>query len=310
MTQLPGMSVDEQVFVIGDVHGQAVALEKALARIAETPGTGMPRHLIFIGDIIDRGPESVRATDLVLKSRELAAVDKMTFLPGNHEIMMLNAIRNPRSMTATIWIDPRNGGLEVVKEIDENWRNNPLGIDGLVKERLGDFIALIDKSPNHLWMGDLLFVHAGVMPGRDIDEFLKLPRILVDYDSFDEMHWSWIRDPFLIHEGGWDKDRKTVIVHGHTPQNMGFKLNPEYVHGYLDCVGSNRRICVDAGAARGFDQVALLMISGLDYTLEVIQEEPFDPDHDECDAPGKWILDAFKYRHEKELEMLRSFSFF
>ena len=293
MTQLPGMPVDEQVFVIGDVHGQAVALEKALARIAEIPGTGLPRHLIFIGDIIDRGPENVRATDLVLKSRELAAVDKMTFLPGNHEIMMLNAIRNPGSMTSTIWIDPRNGGFEVVEEIDGNWRNNSRGIHGLVKDGLTDFIALIDKSPNHLWMGDLLFVHAGVMPGRDIDEFLKLPRILTDFNSFDEMHWSWIREPFLLHEGGWDKDGKTVIVHGHTPQNMGFKLNPEYVHGYLDCVRTRRRICVDAGAARGFDQVALLTISGSDYTLEVIQEQPFDPDHDECPAPeGDQVRDV------------------
>ena len=59
--KLPGRPVDEQIFAIGDVHGQAVTLKKTLERIAEIPGVGLPRHLVFTGDIIDRGPENLRS---------------------------------------------------------------------------------------------------------------------------------------------------------------------------------------------------------------------------------------------------------
>ena len=272
--ELPGQSVQEQIFAIGDVHGQAATLEKTLTRIAEIPGNGLLRHLIFIGDIIDRGPENLRAIDLVLSAGELASVDKVTFLPGNHELMMLHCLRNPHSRTGSIWVDPRNGGMKVLEEIDPDWRKNRLDFPASVIGRLEDFMALIDRSPNYLRIGDLLFVHAGVYPEYDIDDFLDFPRIDVNYDGFNETHWAWIRFPFLSHEGGWDEDGKLVIIHGHTPATGRLKINPDLAHEYFDHVGDKRRICIDAGAAFDLDQIALLTISGREYGVEVIQDIP------------------------------------
>ena len=278
---LPGQPIEEQLFVIGDVHGQAVALRKTLERIAETPANGQPRHLVFIGDIIDRGPDSLGAADLVLNAKEIAAVDRMTFLPGNHELMMIQSVRAPNSHAAMIWVLPQNGGMQVIEEIDPDGsriRSNT-GLAAVVRDRLGDFISLIESAPNNLWIRDLLLVHAGILPGFDMDEFLDLPKICLDgRGNYDEVHWAWIREPFLSREGGWDEDGKTVIIHGHTPHNEGCRINPQdrgQIHGYFDHVKKKRRICVDAGAARGLDQIALLTISGLDYRLDVIQEHPF-----------------------------------
>jgi serine/threonine protein phosphatase 1 len=74
-----------QVFAIGDVHGQADLLEATLAEIHGVPRSATLRRLIFLGDIIDRGPASLRAVALVGEAAELAGVDDVVLLPGNHE---------------------------------------------------------------------------------------------------------------------------------------------------------------------------------------------------------------------------------
>ena len=292
--QLPGQPVKEQIFAIGDVHGQAVTLEKTLERIAETPGTGLPRHLVFTGDIIDRGPENLRSIDLVLDARRLAAVDQVTFLPGNHELMLLNAIRDPveSMMHWATYI-----GCHLLDEVDPEGKIQSVKeIADLLSDRLAEFITLIETAPNALRVGDLVFVHAGLAPGCNIDEYLACPRFSSD-NGFN--HWAWIGEPFLSHGGGWDTDKKIVVVHGHTPENRGFKLNPAYVHGYLDHVEKHRRLCIDAGS-RSMGQIALLQISGRNYTLEVIQDPPFDPVRDRCLDPS--VVNEFK-QNAKDLTL-------
>ena len=275
--KFPGRPVEEQVFVIGDVHGQAATLEKTLSRIAKTPGTGLPRHLVFTGDIIDRGPESLRAVDLVLNAKTLADVDKMTFLPGNHELLLLDAIREtgPELSKTELWL--ANGGVTVFEEIYNEDQDRFTSLQALIEylpNRLKGFVSLIDAAPNALRMGDLVFVHAGLMPGCDIDDFLSLPRVNESYK-----HWAWIGEPFLSHRRGWDEAREITVIHGHTKHNNGRKIDPVLAHDYLDFVDSSCRICLDAGAAE-MGQVVLLNISGKDYALEIIQEFPFDPVHD------------------------------
>ena len=292
--QLPGQSVKEQIFAIGDVHGQAVTLEKTLERIAEIPGVGLPRHLVFTGDIIDRGPENLRSIDLVLDARRLAAVDQVTFLPGNHELMLLNAIYNPAE-SMTQWATYI--GCHLLDEVDPEGKIQSVErIADLLSDRLMEFITLINAAPNALRIGDLVFVHAGLAPGYNIDDYLACPRFESD-DGFN--HWAWIGEPFLSHGGGWDTDKKIVVIHGHTPENRGFKLNPVYVYEYLDHVEKHRRICIDAGS-RAMGQVALLQISRRNYTLEVVQDPPFDPVRDRCPDPS--VVNEFK-QNAKDLTL-------
>lgn len=61
-----------QLFAVGDVHGQGRALENALARIHTTPRLADERVVLFLGDLIDRGPDSFACLDMARHAAELA----------------------------------------------------------------------------------------------------------------------------------------------------------------------------------------------------------------------------------------------
>ena len=278
---LPGAPLTEQVFAIGDVHGQAKALRSALVQIKDTPRNGMPSHLIFTGDIIDRGPQNLDCIEAVRSACELANVDKVTFLPGNHELMLLEAVRQPH-WGMNLWA--QNGGMAVINEIDPEGKIRL--VDDIARTlgvELGSFISLIDAAPDYLRLADVLFVHAGISPHEDMDTFLNQGR---DMPSKMSDHWAWIRDEFLYHEGGWDAHGHLVVVHGHTPHNMGQRIDPAIAGQYLDRVDTHHRVCIDAGAA-GMDQVALLEFSGDQYRITVTHEVPFNPALEETVTPDE-----------------------
>ena len=272
MPKLPGAPCPEQIFVIGDIHGQHLAFEAALQRIAAAPRTGLPTRLVFTGDIIDRGPGNLRCVELLAEAKELAGVDEVTFLPGNHELLFRDALIDPVNNSG-MWL--MNGGLAVLEEVDNSpqavaLREAEGGVPGteqlvkLMRAQLAPLLDLTAASPGHLRIGDLLFVHAGISPTAPMQEFLAQPQ---DEHARRE-HWAWIRSPFLEHEGPWPENENLVVVHGHTPHNQGLELDAETAPEFLDRVETHRRICVDAGAASR-DQVAILEISGSEYRLDV-----------------------------------------
>ena len=84
--------------------------------------------------------------------------------------------------------------------------------------------------------GDLLFVHAGVNPHFDLEEFLAVPWNMPLASLDEERHWAWVRWPFLNHRPGPEGFSGVFVVHGHTPndarrdashedQIAGFRLN-------------------------------------------------------------------------------------
>jgi serine/threonine protein phosphatase 1 len=89
---LPAHAADAQVFAIGDVHGQADTLAATLDAIASVPRSHLVRRLIFLGDLIDRGPQSLTAISLYESAGDLAMVDDVILLPGNHELLLLDGI--------------------------------------------------------------------------------------------------------------------------------------------------------------------------------------------------------------------------
>lgn len=76
--------------VIGDLHGHASALEALLRSLGYRETHGAWRHsgrqALFVGDLIDRGPEQVKTVSLV---RRMVDAGSARSLMGNHE---LNAI--------------------------------------------------------------------------------------------------------------------------------------------------------------------------------------------------------------------------
>ena len=68
---------------IGDIHGCAATLDLLLDRLAPGPDD----HLVFVGDYIDRGPDTKGVIDRLFALRE---DQPCTFLRGNHEALMLD----------------------------------------------------------------------------------------------------------------------------------------------------------------------------------------------------------------------------
>lgn len=77
------------VAVIGDVHGQVEQLGRILEELQQLPDY-QRRWIVFIGDLVDRGPDSKGAIDLLV---ELAVHHpKTTVVCGNHELAMAAAL--------------------------------------------------------------------------------------------------------------------------------------------------------------------------------------------------------------------------
>jgi serine/threonine protein phosphatase 1 len=83
---------------IGDIHGNSAALEDLLAKVL--PTIHQDDVLVFLGDYIDRGPDSRSCIERIVRLKDGAPCTIVTLL-GNHEAWMLRSLRDP---TCHIWI--------------------------------------------------------------------------------------------------------------------------------------------------------------------------------------------------------------
>ena len=95
---------DPPICVVGDVHGCAGLLERLLDVVQARPGADAAR-LVFVGDLIDRGPDSAGVLAR-LRGLQASAPERVIVLMGNHEAMCLEALDRPAAMTR--WL--MNGG--------------------------------------------------------------------------------------------------------------------------------------------------------------------------------------------------------
>lgn len=233
----------ETVFAIGDVHGCADELAGLLESIAglARDATGK-RRLIYLGDMINRGPDSMRVLDLWAQNEEAHSVDHVDRLMGNHEIMMMLAvIGGPHTHKAeTMWLSKRMGGHVLLDQMAAK-AGHPAAhaSQELLAEVLGDTIVhRLQGMRSHVRLGNTLFVHGGLDPHADEDEFLTRPWTL-----FTEARWAWINHGFLDWKKGFGG---TLVVHGHTPPDKHRAIsgleNPHLFEG--------DRLGLDGGSAR------------------------------------------------------------
>jgi serine/threonine protein phosphatase 1 len=175
-------------YAIGDVHGSLDKLQRLMLR-CEQNAAGRPFKYVFLGDYIDRGPQSagVIACLVDLQSR---LGDRLIALKGNHEAMALDAVDGAAPLR--LWF--AQGGAATL----ESYGNvRPSELPSLHLDWLRSLRLSYDD-------GRRFFVHAGVDPEK--------PLALQD-----EQHLLWIREPFL--SDGRDYGR--LVVHGHTPLMTG-----------------------------------------------------------------------------------------
>jgi serine/threonine protein phosphatase 1 len=172
-----------RIIAIGDIHGCNKTLRQL---VLNEISLRQDDELVFIGDYVDRGPDSKGVVDFILDLK--AKGYRMHTLRGNHEQLMLESMMDLESIQ--LW--HINGGRQTLESFGVNSFSQ-------LEEKYKQFFL----NTEHFWATDqYVFVHAGLDFGRD-DPFENKEAML------------WIRDFQMYPEriGG----RK--IIHGHTPMH-------------------------------------------------------------------------------------------
>lgn len=211
----------ETVFAIGDVHGCRTELAALLDTVSSLARESLgARRLIYLGDLIDRGPDTLGVLRLWAEGAKARGVDRIDRLMGNHEIMMLLAMRGgpeAAKMTAS-WLADAAGGALVLAEMRAAVRDPvaPLSYE-LARGALGkEIIDLLMTQRSHLRLGNTLFVHGGIDGAEDHESFLAAP-----WTAGTDAGWAWITRGFLDWQKGFNG---TLVVHGHTPPHKHWPL--------------------------------------------------------------------------------------
>ncbi len=172
------------IFAIGDIHGSLRKLQSLIER-CEQYADGKPMTLIFLGDYIDRGPESAGVIGYII-DLQARLPEEVIALKGNHEAIALDVIDGV--MPAEHWL--AQGGAATLRSY---------GVRS-ASELPGAHVHWLRSLPLSHDDGRRFFVHAGIDPNKPLNA-------QEDTDLF------WIREPFLSER----RDHGRLIVHGHTP---------------------------------------------------------------------------------------------
>lgn len=186
---------------MSDIHGCAHLLEQMLKVIDADIAHSTPYRVIevFLGDYIDRGPDSRSTLDLLIRR---ARRGNTVFLKGNHEAFLAEVFRDPSRVADWAQV----GGLQTLMSYGLSPSPNPgeEELRALVRELAAamppqhlEFLTRLRLTFN---CGDFLFVHAGVRPGIPLSQQREADLL-------------WIRKEFLQSQKKFGK----YIVHGHTP---------------------------------------------------------------------------------------------
>ncbi len=249
---------DVEVFAIGDIHGRTDLLRALLDEAAREPRRRERRILIFLGDLIDRGPDSLGAVDLAIGAGQLIGAQESIGLMGNHESMMRLALDVDAPWDVALdalanWL--RNGGAAVVRQF-RDFEVAPVDAEELLTvirvgapERVRGWLASLRS---HWRSQGVLFVHAGVNPHIELETFLAAPWSTPLSELDEEAHWAWVRWPFLEFSPGPGGFSGFFVVHGHTPNDA--RANPSHADQI-----ARFRLNLDAGSgATGLGKMAVI----------------------------------------------------
>ena len=225
------------MYAIGDVHGCAAELGCLLRHLENVEGVERDDLVVFLGDYIDRGPDSRGVVEEVLNFQSLFPNTKC--LRGNHEDMLLDFLGfGGRLGEAFLY----NGGIDTVQSYGISVFAPPEEmITRLPAEHFKFFCELesIVKADN------FIFVHAGLNPLRDL------------YKQNDGEVF-WIRDEFINNVHNFN----ATVIFGHTP-HQEILMHPPYKIGIdTGLVFGNKLTCLEVTSGR-----AMQIVRGSDKVM-------------------------------------------
>jgi serine/threonine protein phosphatase 1 len=197
---------------VGDIHGMRRLLDELIARI-EADASENPAVVVFLGDLVNRGPESRQVLERLIEGPHRRD-DRWITLRGNHDQLMLDAVAGRSEAAFRRWM--QKGGLETLASYGVSRKE--ASISRARRAIPSSHLAFLDGLPFSFRAGEHLFVHAGIDPRRPLDR--QSEEVMMN-----------IREPFL-------RDSHLLpftVVHGHVPSSGGPVVAP-------------RRIGVDTGA--------------------------------------------------------------
>jgi polynucleotide kinase-phosphatase len=208
--------------IIGDVHGCRAELETLLDRLGYVDGAHPDgRTAIFVGDLVDRGPDSPGVLRLVMN---MVAAGTALCVPGNHEAKLLRKLRGSNVRIAH--------GLQ--ETLDQLALEEPSFVDSVM--------SFVDGLVSHYVLdgGRLVVSHAGLKEayqgrasGR-VRAFCLFGETTGETDEYGlPVRYPWAND----YRGS------AMVVYGHTPTPV-----PEWI---------NNTICIDTGCVFGGSLTAL-----------------------------------------------------
>lgn len=211
----------ERVFAVGDVHGCPDELAIMLRHLTDEQGVTANDVVIFLGDYIDRGPNSKAVVELLLEFQKQHPESR--FLKGNHEDMLLDFLGfGGRLGHAFLY----NGGLETMQSYGISVFAPPEEMTSALPQ--DHFKFMVGLESIIVANGKFILVHAGLNPLRDINA-------QNDSDVF------WIRDEFISNVHAFEK----TVVFGHTPYKEIFVHLPYKMGLDTGLVFGNKLSCVE-----------------------------------------------------------------
>ncbi len=255
-----------RIYAVGDCHGCLEALRALREAIAVDSARGdaegpraRRRVVVYLGDYVDRGPDSRGVVELLI-GEPLAGFESVHLL-GNHEAFLRGFLDGED--VAAVWMMNGGGatlrsyGLDVAELTGlgtgprtgagpRTWPRTGAGPGGDAPALRAALAAAVPEAHrafldglalSHI-EGEYFFVHAGVRPG-------------VPLERQEENDLLWIREPFL----GSTADHGKVVVHGHSAA--------------AEVAVRPNRIGIDTGACYGGKLTALVLEGNRHRFLQV-----------------------------------------
>ncbi len=210
-------------YVIGDIHGCLDEMSRLLESLPLEPSD----RLIFLGDYVDRGPDSKGVVSYLIEWRQRGG-QELIFLKGNHEDMFLSYLGLSGNYGDMFLV---NGGGPTLRSYGTSPMNSSQQeiLSWIPQSHIDFFKGL----RSYYLMEPFLCVHAGVHPSKLLDE-----------QSDEELFW--IRDQFIFSR----HLLPYTVLFGHTPQrevlfNLPYKigLDTGLVYGnVLSCFECDEKV--------------------------------------------------------------------
>lgn len=235
-----------RLFFVGDVHGEYLSLNEKMLKVNFNEDKDV---LIFVGDLVDRGPEIKKVLDLFLNK------DCFYGVIGNHDHYMFNALKDK----SKIWEkDKRNGSEETIEQLD--WDN----IKKYSKKLLKKMSLILEIEKNGKKFG---IIHAGIHFDNDKpSEWNKIIRKAKNNKNY-RMNLIWDRSvlaaykPDIMPNKRINGDRMPPLIKG-----------IDYlIHGHttlLEAENFNQRYYIDTFSKKG--ELTFLFYNEIENTLEFI----------------------------------------